>query len=139
MIFGNVIPIWSIRKDLNPQPKSELGAFIICYPCDHGWPDAAPWLICLIFWCLSFYFISYYFAGLHLVKQLPLVANFMHFYFQVQDYIFTESNKLLKSIQLMLNALNMLRKGYITAKLNTLVPHKREGSKVIYLLLYTGR
>ncbi|KDO69633.1 hypothetical protein CISIN_1g0001722mg, partial [Citrus sinensis] len=47
---------------------------------------------------------------------------------QVQKYIFTESNKLIKSIQVFLNALNELRLCHVMERSSS-VPPKRESSK----------
>lgn len=51
---------------------------------------------------------------------------------QVQKYIFTESNKLIKSIQVFLNALNELRLCHVMERSSS-VPPKRESSKASIL------
>lgn len=61
------------------------------------------------------------------------------FCMQVQEYIFTDSNTLIKSIQIWLNALNELRLCHVMQR-TSLLPSKAEISKVfdetiLYLLL----
>lgn len=51
---------------------------------------------------------------------------------QVQKFIFTESNKLIKSIQVFLNALNELRLCYVMERSSSVLP-KRESSKASIL------
>jgi ataxia telangiectasia mutated family protein len=50
---------------------------------------------------------------------------------QVHENIFTESNKLIKSIQIFLNALNELRLCHVMERSS--LPSKRESSKVSFL------
>lgn len=47
---------------------------------------------------------------------------------QVQEHVFTDSNKLIKSIQVWLNALNELRLCHVMER--SLLPLKQESSKV---------
>lgn len=51
---------------------------------------------------------------------------------QVQEHIFSESNKLSKSIQVFLNALNELRLCYVMERSSS-VPSIQESSKVYHI------
>jgi len=51
------------------------------------------------------------------------------------EHVFTESNKLMKSIQVVLNCLNELRIRYVMER-SSFVPSKREVSKVNIIQLY---
>lgn len=69
------------------------------------------------------------------VLFLTSERRFMHF--QVQKHIFTETNTLIKSIQVFLNALNELRLCYIMERsISTSVQSKRVSSKVISTLSF---
>lgn len=56
---------------------------------------------------------------------------------QVQENIFAESNDLIKSVQVMLDALNKLRLSYVNERAgSSFTPSKRELTKVKKILKY---
>lgn len=76
-------------------------------------------------------FLHRFLCSQHKVYYLILFANKFGESFvclQLQEHIFAESNKLTKSIQVLLNCLNELRISHVVEK--SLEPMKRESSKV---------
>lgn len=77
--------------------------------------------LCYYLWSLECYSLStaVYFAWLHLIFFI---------YMQAQEHILTESNELIKSVQVFLNALNELRLCHVMEK-SSLRQSKRESTK----------
>lgn len=79
----------------------------------------------------SFLIILYEALHFFFQSSVSCLIGCLIFYMQVQESIFTDSNKLIKSIQIWLNALNELRLCHVMQKSSSF-PSRVEISKVTY-------